>query len=114
MWLTVFPKGEASETDPESQLSEFVEALPISDVRLGPTRIVRVDERRALQVDITGLDSSSNLAIEGTILVTSWFDQTGFVIGVAGADQWSSFAPTFEAVVESVDVFNPPGVRFAE
>lgn len=113
-WAVVYPQEPDSEASLEELLDTFMGTLPISDLESEPSLIIRVDRRRAAQVAFSGTDPATGQALEGRITLVRWFGQVGVMIGVAPMEEWRAFAATYETMVESVDLYNPPGVRVIE
>jgi hypothetical protein len=94
---------------PRALIVIFKENGPPSGFTYRRTHRTTVDSTRAAWTDFSGTDEGTGQTIAGRVVAVSWAQQAGFLVGVAPEDQWDDFAPTFEAMIESVELFAPSG-----
>jgi hypothetical protein len=61
----------------------------------------------ATSVDLSGYDEDFGSDFEGQLIAVIADYQAGILLAVAPQGQWADFAPTFEAILDTVQIFEP-------
>jgi hypothetical protein len=107
--------GEQDETDPALLLAALQADWPTGEIQPEPSVSMRIGGKNAVTANFSIQNTRSDTVVEGRIVTAVWAGQVGYLIGAApAADQWDDYAPTFDAIVESIELSLPSGVRFVD
>jgi hypothetical protein len=96
---------------PRLILDTFKSDIPPRDeLSFGITRGSTVNGRNAVYADFSGRSLDGNIPFAGRIVTVPWANRVGFFIGVAPAEQWEAFHPTFNAMIRSIGLYEPAAV----
>lgn len=83
------------------------EIPPRDELSFGVTRGSTVDGKNMVFADFSGRSLAGNTPFAGRIVTVLWADRVGLFIGVAPANQWESFHPTFNGMIQSLKLLEP-------
>jgi hypothetical protein len=103
--------GPADEIAPDAttpeDLLETESAEMTEDFALSEFRSITVGGSPAAEADLSGSDPDTGEEIEGRIVVILGDTHAGFILGASPPDRWEGFAPTFDAMIQSIEFFPP-------
>jgi len=106
--------GDQEETDPAVLLSALQADWPTGEMQTESPVSMRIGGKNAVTANFSIQNTRSDTVVEGRLVTAVWAGQVGYLIGAAPADQWDDYAPTFDAIVESIELSLPSGVRFVD
>jgi serine/threonine protein kinase len=84
---------------------------PSGELTYGRIRNATVSDEKAAYSDFTFDDPETGESLAGRMVAVVWSDQAGVFFGVAPQEDWEAYAPTFDAMMSSVELFEPSGER---
>jgi len=109
----VLPLAEMPDilVNPRVVITMMQEQGPPGDLTYGRVRKTTVGGEKAAYSDFTFDDPETGESLAGRMVAVVWSDQAGVFFGVAPQEDWEAYAPTFEAMIASVELFEPSGAR---
>lgn len=108
----IFASGwPASEMEGVSSPRDLLGSAELEDIAseltIGELEDTTVGGQPAAAADVSGSDPDSGQELEGRLVVVLGSENAGFFFGATPVGGWDEFAPTFDAIMDSVKFFEP-------
>ncbi len=98
---------EDAEQELGALMGDFVAGEAGGEMAMLSSERIKLAEEDALSVEFSGTDAESGAQMAGHIVIAVLENRVVMIMGWGSPDKWEEFAPTFAAMLDTVELFEP-------